>query len=251
MKTANVAFVVLVLILLFGCDGRDVQATKRTEKINVEREFYGVSMENSDKGELEKMRKDFEEKLNKLSKENESSSREIEELKRQKEAQAKEIESLRQQNTQDAKRVFSSFGQLFGSKQETKPEESKKPFFPAPKPASPSVIRAETNREVPVGLESKGSDAFFKITDKKTGKFFVYEVEQSGSMGIGMSRGLSFSYKRIDLPPGEYEVEVRKAIPRSGYPPRFSPTSKKQTFTVEEEPIAETWGQKLHAVVEY
>jgi hypothetical protein len=92
---------------------------------------------------------------------------------------------------------------------------------------------------------------YFKITSKKTGKFFIYEVGGPSSSRV------------INLAPGEYTVEVKKEEMRLGYGmpggpgtmpgrpggmPRMLPP---QTFIVTEEPFMEIQGQKVHAVLKY
>jgi len=122
---------------------------------------------------------------------------------------------------------------------QNKKEETQKP---------PSVVSSENKnaQAVPVRLEnSDGGVAYFKITSKKTGKFFIHEVS-SGMMPRGV--GMSSASKIINLVPGEYTVQI--TTPSKGYPrPREGVAS--QTFIVSEEPIADIGGEKVHAVLKY
>lgn len=118
----------------------------------------------------------------------------------------------------------------------------------AQKPSSIISIESENNRVVPVLLSASADgvsphniiSAYFKITSKKTQKFFVYEVR-----GYFSSGDLPMIYKTINLDPGEYTVQVSKPYTKNYLP------SPPQTFTVSEEPIAEVKGEKIHALVDY
>lgn len=115
---------------------------------------------------------------------------------------------------------------------------------------SSSVIsnKNERNRLVPVLISASAEGvgthtvirAYFKITDKKTGKFFVYEIRSSFTKG-----DLPIISQIINISPGEYIVQVSKPYNRNYLP------SAPQTFVVSEEPIGEVKGKKIHALVDY
>lgn len=119
-------------------------------------------------------------------------------------------------------------------------EKREKPLAETPKPPSVISSKNENTKGVPVYLEFSGNNlinrAYFKITNKKTKKSFTYEVD---------------NYKVIEITPGEYTVQLTtlgglgksKGVEESSLSP--------QTFTVEEEPMAEIRSVKVHAVIRY
>lgn len=270
----------LIVVLFSGCQSKDVAVAKNKEKILIERETLSIDVYNR---EIEKLRKEFKEELEKLSKENQDLRQKLNTKKAEttpfnlgallrNDGQNNETEKLKKEFESLANNSKQKIDALEKQKQELSEETEKlrreNSAIVAKQPekeevqTSPSVIGPESEQTVPVwiGINNYNSGVtYFKITSKKTEKFFVYEINSMSSMPAG---AMSSFGKLIYLVPGEYTVvvNIRDATPQGGYPGMSRPSYNNrkfqrpispQTFTVMEEPVAEINGEKVHAVLTY
>ena len=291
VKLSGFALIALIALFAASCSSSKKAETEKPETILAKQEarFLPEEFDSMVKNQiqaspsraiwLEKYATDETRlEIEKMRKEKEALAAEVEKQKKEKEIFMTGVENLREEKaqlnhqvlqlTQEKEQLKKLSDSASADKQKISALEAKIsalekereniPSIKEEAPKAPSVISRKIANEVPVCLAYRWNrnyvihTAYFKITSKKTGKFFVYEVNDFSTPDRP-------AYKIVKLAPGEYTVQVTAPIVPTFPVPSASSTRGRgkanphtpQTFTVSEEPIADFQRQKVHAVVSF